>query len=454
MGRRTRAPACNVATVVAMLVLGLCVSRPATADAAIDIQYTCTPAPADCSGWHHTPVTVTWSINPRPEEGSVIISGCGSQTVASDTAATLVWCEASFGSDVLRRTRMVAVDMTPPSVTGAEPARAADANGWYRQAVTVGFRGADALSGIASCTSTSYAGPDSATAAVLGTCTDTAGNVSAPATFTLPYDATAPSITEAVAARKPDHDGWYTHPVRWTFSATDALSGVDQCPTVLAAPFSSSAAAPFAGSCSDRAGNVASRTFSLAYDAVPPTAPRVQVDARDHAIRLLVSAAADTTRLRISRSPGLRSAKRSTLYTGRPAGFTDRRLANGRRYRYVITAFDQAGTVSRRRVNATPGPRLLSPPGGASVNAPPRFEWTPVRSAGYYNVQLYRGHRKVLSAWPSSAHLQLRAQWSFAGRSHRLQPGRYRWYVWPGRGSRSERRFGPRLGTRSFVVTG
>jgi hypothetical protein len=289
---------------------------------------------------------------------------------------------------------------------------------------------------------------------VAGTCTDAAGNTSASVPFALRYDATGPVIKKATPARKPDHGDWYTRPVLVRFKATDALSGLDQCPPVLIAPSIASTAAPFTGSCSDRAGNISSRVFTLHYDAIPPAVPRVASSPRDGAVRLTIQAAADTAVLRISRTPGLRGPHRSTLYQGRPIAFTDWRVRNGLRYRYTITALDQAGNVSRRHVDVTPGPRLLAPAAGASVAAPPRLSWTRVRHARYYNVQLFLGNRKLLSAWPTTPSLQLRLSWRFRGRTRTLMPGRYRWYVWPGFGSRGARRFGAMVGRRSFVVPG
>jgi hypothetical protein len=440
-----------MAAALTLALAGVAADARATA---VDVQYVCSPAPSDCSGWYRSDVTITWSVNPRPEEGTVIISGCLPQTITADTTGTLTWCEAQNGTDQARRTKTLTVDKTPPIVTGAEPARAADANGWYRLPVTVAFRGTDATSGLASCTSPTYGGPDSATAAVLGTCTDVAGNTGAPAPFALQYDATAPRITGATPARKPDHGEWYTRPVRETFSATDDLSGVDQCPPTLVATGLGSASAPFSAGCTDRAGNVASRVFTLHYDATPPAVPVVTPRPRDGAVRLVVRVAADTAVLRISRFPGLGGARRSTLYQGAPAGLTDSRVGNGRRYRYLVTAIDQAGNASRRQLNVTPGPRLLAPPGGATVSAPPQLEWTRVRHARYYNVQLFRAGHKVLSVWPTRASYQIRGSWRFAGHARHLTSGRYRWYVWPGFGTRSERRFGALVGSRSFAVQG
>jgi large repetitive protein len=95
---------------------------------------------------------------------------------------------------------------------------------------------------------------------------------------------------------------------------------------------------------------------------------------------------------------------------------------------------------------------LLAPRGGARVTKPPLLVWRKVARAGYYNVQLFRGKQKILSAWPTRARLRLSARWKFAGRVRRLTPGTYRWYVWPGYGVPSARNYGQLLGQSTFVV--
>jgi hypothetical protein len=65
-----------------------------------------------------------------------------------------------------------------------------------------------------------------------------------------------------------------------------------------------------------------------------------------------------------------------------------------------------------------------------------------VRGAPFYNVQLFRGDRKLLTRWPSQPRLRLPA----------LGPGRYRWYVWAAHGTRAHPRYGRALGRRSFVL--
>ena len=72
--------------------------------------------------------------------------------------------------------------------------------------------------------------------------------------------------------------------------------------------------------------------------------------------------------------------------------------------------------------------------------------------ATYYNVQLFRNGKKILTLWPTEPALRVPSSWRFAGAAFRLTPGVYRWYVWAGFGPRSASRYGKLLGTRSFVV--
>ena len=91
---------------------------------------------------------------------------------------------------------------------------------------------------------------------------------------------------------------------------------------------------------------------------------------------------------------------------------------------------------------------LWAPRDGASVTAPPVLRWAPVAGATFYNVQLYRGTTKILSAWPRRPRLALRERWTFGGRTHRLRAATYRWYVWP----HVEGRYGRVLGSSTFSV--
>jgi hypothetical protein len=260
---------------------------------------------------------------------------------------------------------------------------------------------------------------------------------------------TPPAVGQPTASRQPDFDGWYRSPVQVAFSGTDALSGLAGCSSgTYNGP--DAAAAAVLGRCWDNAGNVSGpKSFGLRYDATPPSLAGVKASGRDHKVRLkwAVHDAVDIDVARVG------SRNKDLLSAGPSGRLVDRRLRNGHRYHYLVTATDRAGNVARRMLTVVPGPRLLGPAAGAVVGGPPRLRWTKLRGADYYNVQLFRGRRKVLSAWPSKPRLQLDRRWRYAGHKRRLKRGKpYRWLVWPGEGPRSENRYGPLIGARSFVV--
>jgi hypothetical protein len=338
------------------------------------------------------------------------------------------------------RTTSFEYDATPPSVT-ASPARGADANGWYNHAVAVAFSGSDGVSGLAGCTSATYSGPDSGSASVSGSCTDKAGNTGS-ASFGLRYDATPPAVTGATPDRPPDANGFYNHKLTVTFAGADATSGIASCD----APSydkPNDATASVTGRCTDNAGNQSAPvTASFKYDSSPPRLSGLQVTSLDNAATLSWQASADVAKVTVIRTGG---GKPDTVYSGkRVTTVTDKKVRNGDRYAYVVTAYDAAGNSVALRGLATPSAPLLAPRASAHVRGGVTLRWRAVRGATYYNVQLWLKGRKVLSTWPSGPALHV----------DRLAPGTYTWLVWPGKGARSSHRYGPRIGTSTFVVTG
>jgi len=141
------------------------------------------------NGWYVTNATINWVIEPL---GYLSSEGCDARTVAADSVGTRFTCHVTWTNTEITQSVTITRDATPPTVT-VFPARAPDANGWYNHAVTVGFSGADATSGIETCNQATYAGPDNANASVAGACRDRAGNLTA-ASFALKYDATPPAL--------------------------------------------------------------------------------------------------------------------------------------------------------------------------------------------------------------------------------------------------------------------
>jgi hypothetical protein len=280
-------------------------------------------------------------------------------------------------------------------------------------------------------------------------------SVTLQATVIIRVDKTPPIITGAVPARPPDHSGWWTHPVDFTFVASDISSGVAGCDTVNY-PGPDGAGVHVSGSCRDVAGNSAIATQPLNYDATAPTVGGLAI-LRDGASALLVwQTSPDVVRNEVVRSLATDGAASTQVYSGSTPAFSDLMLSRDVIYRYTVTAFDEAGNSASTTAISNPAgvqqlaSSTLRPADGARLSRPPLLRWKRARRASYYNVQLFRGGRKILSAWPKRNYLALRRSWRYGGERRRLTRGWYRWYVWPGRGSRAERNYGKLIGSSRF----
>jgi hypothetical protein len=147
--------------------------------------------PADENGWYNHPLAVAFS-------GSDALSGiadCSTATYAGPDGVGISasgTCTDAAGNVAPGGSSVFNYDATPPSVTGIQPGRPPDHNGWYNHPISFAFTGADATSGLSSCEGTTYAGPDSRSARVTGTCHDLAGNTGKVG-FPILYDDTRPA---------------------------------------------------------------------------------------------------------------------------------------------------------------------------------------------------------------------------------------------------------------------
>jgi alpha-tubulin suppressor-like RCC1 family protein len=147
------------------------------------------PVP-NAASWNNTPVTTTFTCADSVPGGltcpaPVTVDREGASQVVSGTAVDAAGNRATARSTV-------SLDRTAPAVT-AVPTTVAGPSGWYTAPVTVGFRCADALSGVAYCPAPLTFGNGRGQAAS-GTAADVAGNT-ATAALRLDVDAVAPTVT-------------------------------------------------------------------------------------------------------------------------------------------------------------------------------------------------------------------------------------------------------------------
>jgi len=263
-----------------------------------------------------------------------------------------------------------------------------------------------------------------------------------------------PSITLNVSGEAGDN-GWYRSnvSVSWTVSDSTGISSSSGCEsrvltsdtdgTTLTCSASNNARPPLSNSVS----------VTIKIDRTPPRLSDVSETPGDGANLLRWSSTSRSDTFRIERSLRRVKAAPQVFRSIRGTSFTDTSIQNGREYLYTLTARDVAGNVSRR-VSLLALPKVLTLeklPYLPRVSVPPILRWKASPGATYYHVQLFRGGKRILAAWPRGPQLALRPTWSWGGRRYRLDRGTYRWYVWAGTGPRSAARY-TRLGTAAFAV--
>ena len=277
------------------------------------------------------------------------------------------------------------------------------------------------------------------------------GTTSVPQTIKI--DADPPTGVTPVFSRAADFNGWFNHPVTVNWQGTDAISGIASCSSITySGP--DKAAAPINGGCTDVAGNFAAAPVSINYDSTAPVLSKAAVDSRNGSdvVTWKSSSPSDTAVVqRWQRG----TKNQPVVFRGAGGSFMDKKVEAGLEYTYAVQTFDEAGNASKRKIVAGLAKivTMRKLPYVPRVADNPILRWAPTRRASYYNVQLYRGSKRVFAAWPTTNQLGLPAGWRWNGHKQRLGPGRYRWYVWAGFGARSFARYRT-VGNAQFVVPG
>lgn len=119
--------------------------------------------------------------------------------MTTDTPGAGFTCTATSTGGGTSRTVSVKRDATAPVIVAAA-GTAANAAGWYRDAVTIGFTCSDALSGVVACAPAQTLGTEGTSVSSARTVSDAAGNSAASNTVTVRIDRTAPTLAPTVPA--------------------------------------------------------------------------------------------------------------------------------------------------------------------------------------------------------------------------------------------------------------
>jgi hypothetical protein len=347
----------------------------------------------------------------------------------------------------------VLTDATPPSITPVY-SPSLPATGWYRGNVTLNWLVVDPESVIQNMTGCAAQTFSADTPGTKVTCSATSDGGDSSSSVWIRVDKTPPSVV-AAPDRAADVSDWYNRALTIGFSGADLTSGLVACSPAIHYAGPDNPTATVSGSCADKAGNSTPVSLTFKYDATAPTLFALTRKLGNRRVQLSWRKSSDTQVVEVLRAPGRQGAGESVIYRGAATGYLDTGLVVGRKYEYRVAGIDQATNRSEQKLEIVATGALLSPAPGARVTTPPRLVWSAVKGASHYNVQIFRGN-KVLSAWPVRPGFRLRRTWSYAGRRHRLRPGVYRWYVWPGFGkiSTPRARYGRMLGSSTFVVPG
>ena len=105
-----------------------------------------------------------------------------------------------------------------------------------------------------------------------GTCTDAAGNSASTTVTGINIDLTAPTAV-ANASPAANGAGWNNSDVTVTFSATEALSGLDSCSAPATVTGEGSNQTSGSGTCTDKAGNVSAPVAKSGIISIRPRRP-------------------------------------------------------------------------------------------------------------------------------------------------------------------------------------
>jgi hypothetical protein len=232
-------------------------------------------APAqNTNGWNNTDVSVAFACSDQVQLSG--LKDCTAPTTVSTEGKSqqVTGTATDNAGNSITGTAVVNIDKTAPAITGA-PDRAANANGWYNDNVTVAFDAKDGLSGVDTVTGPQHLG-EGGNQSVSGSATDAAGNTASTTVSGINVDKTAPTLS-AAPTTSPNGNGWYNADVTQVWAADDNLSGLAGTAPADSVISDEGEGQSVSASVSDRAGNTTSATSEPVK--IDKTAPSTDVSA-------------------------------------------------------------------------------------------------------------------------------------------------------------------------------
>ena len=239
------------------------------------------------NGWYRSDVNVTLTATDSTsgvQEIHYILNGGETVVPAATTMFSIAtegihtleyWAVDNVGNEETSHFDEVKIDKTPPTIT-ASRSPAANSYGWNNEDVTVSFETSDALSGVDPLTDPPdvVLSGEGAGQSVTGTVYDMAGNSASATVSDINIDKTSPVVTITVPAE--DASYLLNENILADWSATDALSGIDQANTSGTVPSGSPVPTGTVGqhiftvTAADKAGNMTTvtRTYYVNYDFI------------------------------------------------------------------------------------------------------------------------------------------------------------------------------------------
>jgi len=185
---------------------------------------------ANGEGWYNAPVTVSFDC---ADLHSGIESCPAAQLITMDGANQSVNALARdrAGLETPLLVGGINLDTAPPTVAFT-PSSVPNAAGWHRDIITVTFDCSDTLSGVARCPEPMELSDEGSNITLPVAVVDNAGNTADIETGPFRIDLQGPQIAASVSPA-PNTDGLRALPVTVSFSCTDAVSGVEQCPDAI-----------------------------------------------------------------------------------------------------------------------------------------------------------------------------------------------------------------------------